>query len=503
MNKRKLKILIADDSAMNRELLCEMLDGEYTIDQACNGREAIAKLDGSADDYSLMLLDIVMPEIDGYGVLAHMNNRGWINRVPVIMISSDYRGESVSRAYSLGAADFINRPFDALTVSHRVANTIKLFARQRAMESMVADKVAENSRKSDLMTAILSHIVEFRNGESGPHVLNIKVITTLLLRELADMGKLSEELIRDIPIVCDAAALHDIGKIALPEEVLNKPGRLTEEEFAIIRTHPGTGAEMLSHVPVGSDEPLVRYARDICRWHHERIDGRGYPDGLVGNEIPVYAQVVALADVYDALTADRCYRAAFSHDKAMEMIRAGECGRFDPDLIECLIRISPQLVLLQSGDLYDPRSGELDIEELVARSGELVKSEGLVRAAEADVAKYRFMLDTSDHPVFFYRASPSILSMCDSASRILNCAEAIADPLSETAPLPAAIDRGLLSHVIELSQATPTDRPDFELTVPDPLTQGGELRLVCRTIRLSGDGEYYGFMCRAVSVRRG
>ena len=204
MNKRKLKILIADDSAMNRELLCEMLDGEYTIDQACNGREAIAKLDGSADDYSLMLLDIVMPEIDGYGVLAQMNNRGWINRVPVIMISSDYRGESVSRAYSLGAADFINRPFDALTVSHRVANTIKLHARQRAMESMVADKVAENSRKSDLMTAILSHIVEFRNGESGPHVLNIKVITTLLLRDNSVLDvELSAERLANIERTID------------------------------------------------------------------------------------------------------------------------------------------------------------------------------------------------------------------------------------------------------------------------------------------------------------
>lgn len=340
----KQKILIVDDSEMNRELLIDILEDQYDVLQAENGVKAIEILAEQREDISLVLLDIMMPEMDGFGVLRHIYQYHWNESFAVIMISADDSPENIKRAYDLGAFDYISRPFDAAIVQRRVSNTMCLYMRQKHLENMVIEQFIENENNNKLMIAILSHIVEFRNGESGQHVLNVNRITELLLKQLimyTDRYSLTKS---DITLISTASSLHDIGKIAISEDVLNKPGRLTAEEFEIMKTHTIIGADMLLNLPADQQSlPLVRIAFEICRWHHERYDGKGYPDGLKGDEIPISAQVVALADVYDALTSKRCYKKAYSHEEALKMILDGQCGFFNPILLRCLQEISVML----------------------------------------------------------------------------------------------------------------------------------------------------------------
>ena len=252
------------------------------------------------------------------------------------MISAAEDTRSVERAYDMGVADYIRRPFERVMVLRRVKNALMLYAKQKRLTRLVTDQVYEKEHNGVLMINILSHVVEFRNSESGQHVLHIRTLTDLLLHQLVqktDRYQLDES---DISLISTASALHDIGKIMIPEEILNKPGRLTEEEYATIKTHTTEGARILKGLAIGQDEPLVKVAHAICRWHHERWDGGGYPDRLKGDEIPIAAQVVALADVYDALTSERCYKQSYSHEKAVDMILHGECGSFNPLLMECL-----------------------------------------------------------------------------------------------------------------------------------------------------------------------
>ena len=340
--QEKQCILIADDSPMNRAILTEILGDDYQFIEAENGLQAVEILRSGAD-VDLLLLDIVMPEMDGFGVLQAMNHNHWIGEVPVVMISAESDTRVVEHAYDLGATDYISRPFDMAVVRRRVINTLLLYAKQKRLMHLVAEQVYEREKANDLMISILSHIVEFRNGESGMHVLHIRTATELLLGALVkrtDRYSLNDT---DINLIVTASALHDIGKINVPESILNKPGRLTREEFEIMKTHTTTGASILKGLEADQDEPLVRKAYEICRWHHERYDGRGYPDGLTGEEIPISAQVVSLADVYDALTSERCYKKAFDHDTAIQMILNGECGTFNPLLLECLNDVSEQL----------------------------------------------------------------------------------------------------------------------------------------------------------------
>lgn len=319
----KLEILIVDDSQINRETLAEMLGDEYRIHNAASGKECIKLLDQYGTGISLVLLDIVMPEMDGFEVLDYMAEHHWIEDIPVIMISSEDSVSSIRKAYELGVSDYISRPFDAHVVYQRVLNTIKLYAKQRRLITLVSDQMYERDKNNRMMVSILSQIVEFRNGESGSHVVNIKRITELLLDRLpmrTNKYTLSstEQLL--IPM---AAALHDIGKIGIDDKILNKPGRLTKEEFEIMKTHSAIGANMLESLEQFHDEPLIKIAHDISRWHHERYDGRGYPDGLKGDEIPISAQIVSIADVYDALVSERVYKKAYTHEKAMDMILNG------------------------------------------------------------------------------------------------------------------------------------------------------------------------------------
>ena len=318
--QQRQKILIADDSAMNRDLLATILEDEYDIVQAEDGVKAVDYLQKHAEEIALVLLDLVMPQMDGFEVLAYMNKERWIDYIPVIIISAEDSPAYIKRGYDLGVTDFIGKPFDVNMVRRRSANAILLGAKQRRMTSIVSNQIYEKEKSSKLMISILSHIVEFRNGESGLHVLHIQVITDMLLRHLVQKENnpytISQE---EIGLISTASALHDIGKITIPDEILNKPGRLTAEEFTVMKGHSMAGANMLEQLPFEQkDEPLVKTAYEICRWHHERYDGGGYPDGLKGEEIPVSAQAVSLADVYDALTSERCYKAAYSHEKAIE-----------------------------------------------------------------------------------------------------------------------------------------------------------------------------------------
>ena len=338
--EQKIKILIADDSEMNRAILAEMLGEGYEILEAEDGEEALDCLTRHGTTISLVLLDIVMPKMDGFGVLTEMNKKHLIEEIPVIMISAEGGAEAIRRAYNLGISDYISRPFDMEVVRKRVTNTLMLYAKQKQLLEMVAEQVYEKQKSNTLMVNILSHIVEFRNGESGLHVIHVHMITRLLLEYIRLKTDRYDLTDGDIQLISMASALHDIGKIAIPDEILNKPGRLTQEEFEIMKTHALTGASMLADLPVAQDEPLVRYSYEICRWHHERYDGKGYPDGLSGEQIPISAQVVGLADVYDALTSERVYKKAFSHEKALEMILGGECGVFSPFLMECLRELS-------------------------------------------------------------------------------------------------------------------------------------------------------------------
>lgn len=344
----KQKVLIVDDSEMNRALLADILEGSYDVAEAEDGAQAIEVLSQNDEDFWLVLLDIIMPGIDGFGVLESIREHQWSNRVVVMMISSDGSPENINRAYSLGAFDYISRPFDAMIVHRRVENTLMLFARQDDLERRVKEQVVEQQKNNDLMISILSHIVEFRNGESGPHIQHVKGITELLLQHLlamTDQYQLTED---DIQLIVTASALHDIGKVVIPEEILNKPGRLTDEEFAIMKSHSAIGSQMLLDLPEEQlASPLISVANAICRWHHERYDGRGYPDGLVGEEIPISAQVVSLADVYDALTSERSYKKAFSHEKALSMIIEGQCGTFNPLLLQCLTEASDELAAMK------------------------------------------------------------------------------------------------------------------------------------------------------------
>ena len=344
MEKRNLpQLLVVDDSEMNREILKEILGKEYRILEACDGEEALKMLEQYGTEISLVLLDIIMPKMDGFEVLAYMNRDKWIEDIPVIMISSEGSESYIRRAYELGASDYISRPFDAKVVYQRVINMIKLYAKQRRLIHLVTDQIYEKEKNNRMMTGILSQIVEFRNGESGLHVLHINILTQLLLEKLMRKSENYDLSWSQQHMIATASALHDIGKIGIDEKILNKPGKLTKEEFEAMKQHTIIGARMLDRLEMYHDEEMMKYAYEICRWHHERYDGKGYPDGLKGEEIPISAQVVSLADVYDALVSDRVYKKAYSHEKAMEMILNGECGMFNPLLLECLVEIQDKV----------------------------------------------------------------------------------------------------------------------------------------------------------------
>lgn len=349
----KYKILIVDDSEMNREILSAILGDEFDILEAENGEECVSLIRKYGTDISLVLLDIVMPVMDGFEVLEFLNKYQWIDDIPVIMISSEDSAVSVKKAYEMGVSDYINRPFDAEVVHRRVFNTIKLYAKQRRLIALITNQIYEKEKNNRILIEILSQIVEFRNGESGRHVLNVNILTGILLEQLVQITDQYNISWSDRLMITTASSLHDIGKIGIDDKILNKAGKLTPEEVKIVREHTVIGASMLENMEIFKDEEFVKVAHDICRWHHERYDGNGYPDGLKGEEIPISAQIVALADVYDALVSRRIYKRKYTHKEAVQMILDGECGAFNPVLLQCLVeaqeKIKDSIVVNEDG----------------------------------------------------------------------------------------------------------------------------------------------------------
>ena len=432
--------------------------------------------------------------MDGFEVLSYMNKEHWIDAIPVVIISSENSPIYIKRGYDLGATDFIGKPFDANMVLRRSANAILLGAKQRRMTSIVSNQIYEREKSSKLMINILSHIVEFRNGESGLHVLHIQTITEMLLRQLVQKENnryaLSKEQIR---MITTASALHDIGKISVPDEILNKPGRLTAEEFAVIKGHSMAGANMLSELPLDQkEEPLVKTAYEICRWHHERYDGGGYPDGLKGEEIPVSAQVVALADVYDALTSERCYKDAYSHEKAIEMILAGQCGAFNPLMLECLLDISSSLKK-KMGYKSKERYEQTDLSDIASRfhDFEMDSSEKIVQQLEFERMRYNFLAEGSRNIVFTYTISPPLLTFNQAGCKRSGITEPSISPLQSGVLKDLVEEQSLKRLIRKITQAT-RETPDVVSNLF--LTDGKNpchYRCKCRVIWTDGAEKGY------------
>ena len=442
---------------MNRSILADMLGEEYEILEAENGLEAVSTIQKHHMEIDLLLLDIVMPEMDGFEVLTVMNRNNWIEDIPVIMISAETAPAHIERAYNLGVTDFITRPFNALLVHRRVVNTTLLYAKQKKLVSMVADQIYEKERQNTLMIDILSHIVEFRNGESGQHVIHIRMLTELFLRRLVLKTNRYQLSPVDINLICIASALHDVGKIAIPGEILNKPGRFTEEEFAVMKEHTTIGSNMMEAEPIHGSEPLIKVARDICRWHHERWDGRGYPDGLKGDDIPISAQIVALADVYDALTSPRVYKPAFPHEKAVEMILGNQCGTFNPLLMEILQEVAPELPeQLQARD--ESRTAQLEMRSVTQEMHhyeELSASERTLQLLEHERMKYSFFAAMSQEIQFEYTVNPSIVTLNTWGANKLGLKETVMDPLHNDSVRGIMSEESVEGLVAALRNTTP------------------------------------------------
>lgn len=467
-------ILIVDDSAMNRMLLSDILADTYNIIEAEDGEQAIAILQQHASEISIVVLDMVMPKVDGFGVLEAMNENRWIQFLPVVSISTESSPEFVERAYSLGVTDFINRPFDELIVIRRVSNTIKLYAKQRKLTNMVANEIFEKERNGSLMITILSHIVEFRNGESGMHVINIGTLTEILLNQISKKDDRYYLPYAERDLIVKASALHDIGKISIPEEVLNKPGKLTDEEFEAMKQHTVIGYQMLSDLGF-QDEPLVKVSREITRWHHERYDGRGYPDGLKGDEIPLSAQIVSLADVYDALTSERVYKPAFSHEKAVQMILNGECGAFNPLLLECLVEAQEEIRqgLAQPNKTFNSYEDLKSIAPAIQDAETLDVTEYALDQLENEREKNHFLTEISRQLQFDYNKSLDLLHIPVWAAKRLGTSAQIKDPLHTE-----ALANLISSDLVEL-----LSKAIAETTLQEPL-----VRLDCT---VTSNGEAY------------
>ena len=352
-NDHRPMVLIVDDSPMNRDILSEILCDDFEILEAPDGPKCLELLNAWGSDISIVLLDIVMPDMDGFDVLSRMSAQGWLEEIPVVMISSEDSSQTVRRAYELGASDYISRPFDARIVHRRVSNVARLYARQRRLSALVSQQFYDREKNDQMMIGILGQVTEIHNSESIHHISRVQRITSILLERLCQKTDIYGLSGMDRYLITTASALHDIGKVAIDDRILNAHD-LTPEQTAILHTHPILGAQMLENLSQYQDAPLVKFAIQICRWHHERWDGSGYPDGRKGDDIPIAAQVVALADAYDGLTGKRDKREALSQEEAVAELTAGKHGAFNPLLLECLRDVESRLAEEAEADAPPP-----------------------------------------------------------------------------------------------------------------------------------------------------
>ena len=402
------KLLIADDSEMNRAILANMLEQDFEIMEVSDGKEALAALQIYRKDLSALLLDIVMPEMDGFQVLEEMKQRQWLEDVPTVMISAETGSGYIDRAFELGAVDYINRPFSATVVRQRIINTILLHTRRQEDDGHPHQPglPAGEEQRGDAVHPELRRGIPQRRGRRPYVRRGVPDRASAAAADGGDGAILPDP--EDVNLICTASGLHDIGKLLVPEDILQKPGKLTDEEFAIIKTHTA-GAQILSELPMHRNEKLVKYAIEICRWHHERWNGEGYPDGLSGDHIPIAAQVVSLADAYDALTSKRSYKQAFSHEKAVEMIHNGECGSYNPLLLRCLDDVSDTAKqgMKDAGQTVAPLRRV--VEELY--KGQDLAAARMTQQLEDAYAKQDFFTSLSDELWFDYTAQPSSLHL--------------------------------------------------------------------------------------------
>lgn len=335
---KKETILIVDDVDINRIMLAEIFRDSYETIEATGGKEAIAIIN-SRDDISAVLLDLLMPDGNGLEVLKDMNRNGKIKNTPVFLITAAESQDMLMEGYNLGAIDVILKPFIAQFLKCRISSVIELYSYRNELESIVQAQVKQLNDFMRSTTEMLATAIEFRDCESGEHVKRICSLTGELLTEVSSLYPEYYLSADEIDKVVSSAVLHDVGKIAIPDSILNKPGRLTAEEFEVMKQHTVKGCDLLSSIPNIMDAKVFNYGYDICRHHHERWDGKGYPDGLKGDDVSIWAQVVAVADVYDALTSPRVYKKAYSHEKAIDMIFGGECGMFNPKVLDAFRNI--------------------------------------------------------------------------------------------------------------------------------------------------------------------
>lgn len=461
MNQKK--ILIADDSELNRALLVDMLEHDFSILEVSNGKETIAALQAHHGEIEVLLLDVVMPEMDGFEVLAAMNENHWIDDIPVIMISAETGSAYIDKAFKLGAVDYVSRPFVPNVIRRRIMNTVLLHTKKQQLMSVLADRFYRQEKNTELMVDILGHAVECRSGEGGTHMTHVILVTGLLLQ--CPVGKTDRYHLEreDIEAIRVASGLHDIGKLQIPEEILTKPLSLTPEEYEIVKRHTQIGAKLITDLPIYQNERLVKYAIEICRWHHERWNGEGYPDGLKGDAIPIAAQVVSVADVYDALTSERCYKEALSHEKSMRMIHSGECGSFNPLLFECLDEIAVRLQKELSVVLHlDQGHSEArrTVEELYASRSEDSTTRVAIQLEE-ERGKRQFFSELTDELWFEYTTNPDAIALSASASKRTGLPKVVVD-LAGSADFLAVVGIKTLDEIRGWAETATIDETYFE-----------------------------------------
>lgn len=461
MNQKK--ILIADDSELNRALLVDMLEHDFSIFEVSNGKETIAALQAHQGEIEVLLLDVVMPEMDGFEVLAAMNENHWIDDIPVIMISAETGSAYIDKTFKLGAVDYVSRPFVPNVIRRRIMNTVLLHTKKQQLMSVLADRFYRQEKNTELMVDILGHAVECRSGEGGTHMTHVILVTGLLLQCLVgktDRYHLERE---DIGAIRMASGLHDIGKLQIPEEILTKPHSLTPEEYEIVKRHTQIGAKLITDLPIYQNERLVKYAIEICRWHHERWNGEGYPDGLKGDAIPIAAQVVSVADVYDALTSERCYKEAFSHEKSMRMIHSGECGSFNPLLLECLdeiaVRLQKELSVVPHLD-QGHSEARRTVEELYASRSEDSTTRVAIQLEE-ERGKRQFFSELTDELWFEYTTNPDAIALSASASKRTGLSKVVVNPAG-SADFLAVVGTKTLDEIRGWAETATIDETYFE-----------------------------------------
>lgn len=472
-------ILIVDDIALNRSMLAETFKNGYTL------LEAMAMILAHKEELSLVLLDIIMPKKNGFAVLEELRAAGLIDRIPVILISVETRTESILHGYEIGAADIISKPFSPAVVRRRAENIIDLYRHRAHLEAKLRQQSDALERQahqlrhiSETVIETLGTAVEFRDCESGQHIRRIKEITRALLNALVESYPQYYMTSNTLEAIVAASAMHDLGKIAIPDYILQKPARLTAEEFEVMKTHTTKGCEILQRIEGFETNEFLVYCYEICRHHHERYDGNGYPDGLKGDETPIYAQVVALADVFDALTSARVYKPIFSKQATIHMIFNNECGVFNPVILDCLLRVADELQTENpSGGTPVPVSGaEVPLFEEMPVQNTFSNSLRLNRE------KYKALAEMSKEIVFEYNAMNNTLDFSGSMYNVLNTQQHLHDAREawQNEPLIYASDKGRVLSLLEAAKA------------------GGESTQQLRLLTVNGIYEWFEVHCHAL-----